>query len=450
MMACMRSERLKHALLIPYLSVIGVLVGCSNNPVVSINAMQAPDIYQQGQFDPFPAPYMNQENLPDAIFYATDRQPSEDLSVAPYYLKDRGHVLRLGTAKVALQGVASISDTELQNSLLLKDRSRDYPIQIESVNEIGILDHSYEELLQQFLPDSASAEPRTRYAELINERLDSSDVKDIYIYVHGYKVFFDNPVLVSSELWHFLGYQGAFIAYAWPSTPSRWSYAADLETTDYTARHFRQFIQYLADETKVEKIHIIGYSAGTRVVIDALRDLALLNHSLSDEQMATRYRIGQVILAGSDYDRDMFIAAILDRLLDIPDRVTVYRSGTDSALGVSQFVLSRRRLGEIMADEGVSESDVRALKSNQELHFIDVSEAENAGAGNGHNYFRQSPWVSSDVLTTLRYQLEPHQRGLVHAPGSAIWTFPVDYPRQVHQGILENLSDAKVSRPEIY
>lgn len=37
------------------------------------------------------------------------------------------------------------------------------------------------------------------------------------------------PLLVASELWHFLGYNGAFIAYSWPTKFSIWAYVADLE-----------------------------------------------------------------------------------------------------------------------------------------------------------------------------------------------------------------------------
>lgn len=417
-----------------------VLAGCSGGKQVRINAMQAPDIYQNGQFDPFPSPYMTPENLPDAIFYATDRMPSKDLSSYPFYLNERGYVLRLGTASVVMEG-KGMSWDEIQKISLLKDRGRNYHIKVDSVDEIGILDRSYEKMMQHWMEEESSAKPGLAYARMINHRLALSPAKDIYLYVHGYRVEFDNPVLVTSELWHFLGYQGAFIAYSWPSTPSRWAYSADLETVDYTARHLRQFIQYLAKETDARRIHIIGYSAGTRVVINALWDLALMHNVDNDEQMAERYRIGQVLLLASDYDRDVFLGSILDRLLDIPDRVTVYRSSTDKALGVSRFVLNRKRLGELLDNEGIAEDDIKVLKPNQELHFINVTDAENAKAGKGHNYFRQSPWVSSDVLTTLRYNLSPEERGLIRDPGSAIWQFPKDYPQKLHQRIKEKISN---------
>ena len=94
--------------------------------------------------------------------------------------------------------------------------------------------------------------------------------------MHGYKVVFENPLLVAAELWHFLGYDGVFIAYAWPSTPKKLAYFSDLETTSLSAYNLRIFLEYLARETDAENIHIIGYSAGTRLVINALNQLALI------------------------------------------------------------------------------------------------------------------------------------------------------------------------------
>ena len=58
--------------------------------------------------------------------------------------------------------------------------------------------------------------PAETFAKLINSKLALSRQKEVLIYVHGYKVVFDNPILVTTELWHFLGYDGVAIAFAWP------------------------------------------------------------------------------------------------------------------------------------------------------------------------------------------------------------------------------------------
>jgi len=407
------------------LIIVLLLPACSSNQPVQIELMAAPEIYQEEKFTPFDNQGPIRIDEPFDILYATDRVKSGDLTQWPYYLPERGHVLRLGRASVKL-GDGNYTWEEVRNITLLKNRSSDYPLSINSVSEMGVLEESIGDVSKLFMAVEESDVGQT-YAKVINRRLARSRVKDIYIYTHGYKVYFDNPVLVSAELWHFLGYEGVFIAYSWPSTPSAFAYSSDLETTRYTARDFRVFLEYLAANTDAERIHIIGYSAGTRVVIDALWQLAMQHQGDSDEQLLGRYRIGEVMLLASDYDRDIFLNVINDRFLDVAERVTVYRSETDKALGISSWLLNRRRLGEIDANEGLSQQQIEMLKPNQELYLINVSSAEQASTGKGHNYFRQSPWVSSDILMALRFRLKPEDRGLYREKDSAIWQFPADY-----------------------
>ena len=78
------------------------------------------------------------------------------------------------------------------------------------------------------------------------------------------------------------------------------------------------------------------------------------------------------------------------------------------------------------ADE-LGPNGIAYLNEHPELVLIDVTAAEGAATGNGHAYFRKSPWASSDVLMTLRHDLEPAERGLVRSDDVPIWTFPPDY-----------------------
>jgi esterase/lipase superfamily enzyme len=256
--------------------------------------------------------------------------------------------------------------------------------------------------------------------------------KDILIYVHGYKVVFANPILVTTELWHFLGYDGVAIAFAWPSTPSTWAYMSDLETAALSAHSLRILIDYLAEETQVERINIIGYSAGTRVVIDALDQLSLMSAAVADAGLQEDLPIGQVILVGSDYDRHLFAAALVNGLLNLPERLTIYLSETDRALGISQWVFGRNRLGQMWQERPLKPQVDEYLRKSKSLVLIDVTGAEAARAGNGHAYFRNSPWVSSDIFVSLLYGLAPDERGLVRLPHMPIWSFPENYNERLN------------------
>jgi esterase/lipase superfamily enzyme len=254
-------------------------------------------------------------------------------------------------------------------------------------------------------------------------------------------VVFTNPLLVSAELWHFLGYEGVFVAYAWPSTPKRLAYASDLETTALSAHFLQSLLEFLSENTDAENIHIVGYSAGTRVVVTALFQLALLNNHKDKADIQKKLRIGNVILVGSDLDRQLFGAYLLKGLLDVPKRLTVYASEADKALSLSRRIFRRGRLGQILKGDELNSRVIEYLKKKEELVFINVTEAKEALSGNGHSYFRRSPWVSSDILMTLMYDLKPENRGLVKLPDLPIWTFPKNYSERLVKGLKEAKPD---------
>ena len=82
------------------------------------------------------------------------------------------------------------------------------------------------------------------------------------------------------------------------------------------------------------------------MVIDALNQLALI-HSEAKDKLQYKLRVGQVILVGSDYDRNLFAAALVDGLLKIPNRLTIYLSEADKALAFSRWLFARNRLGQM-------------------------------------------------------------------------------------------------------
>jgi len=84
----------------------------------------------------------------------------------------------------------------------------------------------------------------------------------------------------------------------------------------------------------------------------------------------------------------------------------------------------------------MSKSGPNALIAYRDrISLINVSDAEGAGTGNGHGYFRSSPWASSDVLMTLYYGLSPQQRGLVEEDDLPVYTFPPDYIERLWDAI---------------
>ena len=422
--------------------LIANLAGCARHNPKQIFLMPAPDIYDTGAIDPFtdtnPMELMSYKE----ILYATDREPDSSDFWNHFYENKRGYVLRLGVGKITL-GQSDMTWEEARQISLLKNRTRKYPIKISGVEEFGILDRSNNIAIQ---PEELGPEariPANRFAAKINAKLAASQRKDIFVYVHGYKVVFENPLLVATELWHFLGYDGVFIAYAWPSTPKRLAYVSDLETAALSAHNFRIFLEYLAEETNAERIHIVGYSAGTQVVIKGLMQMALNGECKNEGNFHEISRIGHVILIGSDFDRQLFGAYVADGLLNVAKDFNVYLSNTDKALSISRWLFKQERLGQMWKDHKIPSFVADYLRKTDTLFMIDVTDAEDSATGNGHAYFRQSPWVSSDILTTLMYDLPPEKRGLQFKEEWPIWTFPPDYISNLAARLMKLNPDLK-------
>ncbi len=416
-----------------------LIFGCASAPVDQIDLMPAPDVYGNGMLNPLPE-YNPFDDMPyDGILYATDRRPATTDDPEKYYLNDRGHILRLGVASIEL-GEKQFAWEKARVISMLKSRTEKYPIRVRNADEWGLLGSTVpywvdvDLLFKSQVPPDATG----RYAAAINAQLAHSGSKDVYIYVHGYKVVYENPVLVAAELWHFLGYKGAFIAYAWPSTPSKFAYIKDSDTSSGFVRNFRLLLEFLAEKTDAERIHVVGYSNGTRLVTRAMEQLALMNHDKAADEIFDKLHIENVILVGSDLDRGVFTSYISDGLLKISRHLNIYMSKYDKALGVSQFLTRRQRLGQMFGGAGgdMTPAGRKAISQNRDrLILINVSDAEGAGTGNGHGYFRSSPWASSDVLMTLTYGLSPEQRGLLEQEDFPVFTFPPDYIERLWEAI---------------
>lgn len=418
------SVRLR-ATLLP-LAFAVLLLGCGEGSYDEIELMPSPVVYSETDFSPFLAEEGEKLAAQSTLFYVTDRELAGPEDKQPHYTNQRGQLSRAGTVDVALsptvQNWEQFVDVTLQGN-----RDRKYLLNVAEVSEIGVLPYS----VSDFYPSPPSggemdAAGRT-FAQKINAQLALSENKDVHIYVHGYNVDFEYSTLVAREIEHFLGYQGAFITYNWAATPNRFAYFKDQETALATRRNLRSLIEFLSENTKAERINLIGYSAGSRLTFEVTYQIALLNRAGSGP------RLGNVILISSDLDRSYFGHALADGMLDAVEQLSVYTSGTDAALGMSSLVFGRDRLGQSWNNDG---SDVwpaleKRLASLEKLEIIDVSDAEESSVGNGHSFFRTSPWASSDIFLSLLTSHSARERGLVRPADKSVWTFPSDYPQRL-------------------
>jgi hypothetical protein len=91
---------------------------------------------------------------------------------------------------------------------------------------------------------------------------------------------------------------------------------------------------------------------------------------------------------------------------------------------------------ELMPAPDIYEKGLIDPFNDRNLHVINVTQAEGAASGNGHAYFRKSPWASSDILVSLLYNLKPAERALEKDAELPIWTFPPDYIQKLQTVLM--------------
>ncbi len=382
--------------------VLVLVGGCQISGTYSVKAMPSPVIWPQTEATTNPEGQR-------AVWYVTDRA-STPVESKNLFSGERSNRLSVGSA------TTSVTERTKNKS--------------EAKQRFEVSQHSSLGYLQSALPygfltgeDELSGDKKVdfEFAEALEQQLEASDSKDIFIYVHGYRTLFENPILLASQLWKFMEYEGAFISFAWPSTPRSLAYFKDLETAQISGHNLRLLLEYLSANTNAERINIIGYSAGTRVVLTALHELAL---KYADE--SSRPRVGRVALVASDYDRSRWATSASIGLLDTVEHMNIYLSESDFALVVSRLLLGEARLGQLIRED-LTPTIEAWLQNNDKLSFIDVSDAEKSTSGNGHDYFRRSPWASSDLILAIKYGIAPKDRGLVRAEGEIPWAFDRNY-----------------------
>ena len=274
--------------------------------------------------------------------------------------------------------------------------------------------------------------PRHRdnpWVQAVNQQLEETGSRHATIFVHGYNTEFVDNTMLAAEVYHYLGRQGAMISFEWPSESSLLGYMADKGNATYSTRHFRALVSNLAKECDVDQITILAHSAGSPIVVNALREIRMLEFELTPLEIQKKYGVHRVVLAAPDMDMMAFINAVHDRFYEVSGSVAVYASTRDRALELSQWLYGNTRLGRAVGHLEPWESQV--LKGVPAIQMVDASVAEERHRNLlGHGYFHRDPWVSSDIGAFIMGRL-PTDRGLVRTEGEVFWQFPKDFPERL-------------------
>jgi len=207
--------------------------------------------------------------------------------------------------------------------------------------------------------------------------VDRSELKDAFVFVHGYNVSFEDAARRTGQFAFDLKFVGAPIFYSWPSNGRFADYMKDENSVIWTTPHFENFLHTLSRRSGATRIHVIAHSMGNRAVCEALRALSY--------DPSLQLQLTHLVLAAADIDAQTFseLAAMLQKH---SAHVTLYESSNDKALMASKKLHGPPRAGEpLLVIAGMDTIDASAVDTD----FL------------GHSYWCEEWEVMSDIHSML-------------------------------------------------
>lgn len=304
------------------------------------------------------------------VFYATDRKPADRVGGKPFYTAARGNELVYGVAEVAIPERRDRG--KLQRPAWWRLEFREDP-----ARHLVVL----------------TVEPLAGPAFLNRVRATAGGAKrkEALVFVHGYRVTFEEALLRTAQLSWDLGFEGVPLLYSWPSKGTLLGYTTDETNAGWTLAHFKAFLDTVQTQLGLDAVHILAHSMGNRPLIEALRtrDATKLG--------AGAARLRQVILAAPDFDAGTF-RDLADKFHRQAERVTLYASSNDKALRAS------RELRSDLARLGESGGGLVIVNG---VDTIDASEVDTSLLG--HSYYGERT-ILADLFYLLRDGTAPGDR----------------------------------------
>ena len=406
-----------------------VLTGCATNRAV----MPTPVLYTGANARPLftELPIDSRQPSLDLLFI-TDRAPAEQAGDLPY-TASRSRSMAFGSAMIEFgEGVSwdalvkESTATQRVNPLQLKlgpttelGRFPAIPYEVaagpDGIRRVPAVVEAYEKAKQQMQGEIA-------------RRLAIARRKEVVLFVHGYNTSFESAALTMGELCHFLGRDFVCGIFTWPAGGHRgilFGYDVDRESAEYAVEDLVKVIRIVGRTPGVERVHLIAHSRGTDTVATALAQLSAEAYMLRSSP-DREFHIANVVLVAPDLDGDVAITKIFKVFSD-PDlpfgekaepdalvppalglRVTLYVSPDDKAIATASWLFgSIARLGRIDAAM-LTPEQITAIGM---LHAVNIIQVRGTTDFFGHSYFVSNPRVSADIITMLRYDLQPNEPG---------------------------------------
>lgn len=421
-------------IILSVLLLVGSLAGagCSSKTYL----MPTPNVYTHPEWNPFAEvpPALQSDTV--SVMYVTDRERSQKHPERVEYGYGRSRSAAFGD--VAVQIGDKLSWEDVVKASRTSKRSKKLEIKPITTNEIARFEKTPPSLVitdvqlasgKGLQVSQVQIDAEKKFHDDLSARLALTPRKEVFVYVHGFNNTFDDAVLTTAELWHFLGREGVPFCYTWPAGQGLLkAYEYTLDSTQFTVYHFKQTLRLIASHPEVKEINIICHSRGTAVTTDTIRELYLEAKSAGQEAVQS-LKFGTMVMAAPDIDLDVAIQRdAAERIGRAVDFTAMYFSNDDKALGFSSWLTGGMlRLGDVSFDM-FDKEELAVIRKMTRSQLINAK-VKNLGDFN-HSYFHASPAVSSDIVMLMRYGLLPgaeHGRPLVVAD-DGYWIVEDGYP----------------------
>jgi esterase/lipase superfamily enzyme len=359
------------------------------------------------------------------VFFATTRQATDG---PEHYGNAQADGVTLGVATVRL-GEPGWTWPQLVASDLASSVDKARPGAVELVQTMGRAGR-----------DDTLTEGDRDFIAGIDAQLARTPNKTVVLYVHGYRVTFDEVAVQMGSFAHYLS-QGATVTFQWPTGTMFWNYVSDCPRARQSIPDIARLVALLS-RTQARQVNLLAYSCGSPLLASALAQLREKHADLDPAALQKRFRIGNVIFAASDVDLKTFAREHVKPALDLSQQVIVYFSRADRALGFSSLIAGASRLGDpdLKDLEELSPKELAVMAENPGFQAIDVTDVRGAhemGGMKGHGYWYANEVISTDVTLSLRYPIPPEQRCLKNKGRSRVWIIPQDYVDCVATRLLQ-------------
>jgi esterase/lipase superfamily enzyme len=238
------------------------------------------------------------------------------------------------------------------------------------------------------------------YADL-NRRMNRSQRREAFIFIHGYNVRFQDAVFRTAQIAWDLSFEGAAILYSWPSVGELKGYPDDSNNNEWTIPHLQYFLEDVVHHTGASTIHLIAHSLGNRALTYALNRIV-------DARRIQANRFDQIILAAPDIDASTF-RSLAKAVAQNAHRTTIYASSGDLALKASAQYQGAggeyRRAGDTTPE----------VLTVPEIDTLDASLVDTSLLG--HSYYGNNRSILTDIHELFAQNAPPPNRFGIESVG---------------------------------